>query len=241
MGNRRATTQAGNKSPVRSPVAGHSLQNIYLRLLAAFGPQHWWPGKSPFEVMIGAILTQNTNWGNVERAIANLRAEGLLDPRRLAACHPRRLASLIKPSGYFNIKTRRLRNFLKWLSPRVDGDIVESLRSIRTPLLRKELLGVNGIGEETADSILLYALGRRVFVVDAYTRRFLGRHRLAAPDASYLEIQQMFERSLGKKSAPLYNECHALIVRLGKEICRPRSPLCEKCPLRPLLGEPLLK
>ena len=215
------------------------IQKIYHRLGDAFGPQHWWPGETPFEVMVGAILTQNTNWANVERAITNLKTAGLMKPHSLAACPTRRLASLIRPAGYFNIKARRLRDFLTWLLSRTRDGSLESLRRLRTPQLRKELLAVRGIGPETADSILLYALGRRVFVVDAYTRRFLSRHRLIEPNASYGEIQELFERNL-PKSVRLYNEFHALIVRLGKEICHPR-PLCAQCPLRTLLGEAVLK
>ena len=215
------------------------LSAIYRRLFNAFGPQHWWPGDTAFEIMVGAILTQNTNWGNVERAIINLKSANLLDPNKLAACPRIRLARLIKPSGYFNVKAERLKSFLSWLEPHLKGEVVQSLRHIPTPRLRRNLLSVHGIGEETADSILLYALGRKTFVVDAYTRRFLSRHRLIAPNATYGEIKELFEARL-KKSLPLYREYHALIVRLGKEICRPRNPTCDICPLRALLGKPAL-
>ena len=213
----------------------NQLRQMYECLARAFGPQHWWPGETPFEVMVGAILTQNTAWTNVERAIANLKDAGVLAPGRLLKCPQRRLARLIRPSGYFNIKARRLRSFLSWLDATADGDL-RSLRRLRTRPLREKLLAVSGVGPETADSILLYALGRRVFVVDAYTRRFLSRHALVAADASYDEIQKLFENHL-PKSVPLYNEYHALIVNLGKDICRPK-PRCEVCPLRPLLGPP---
>jgi len=211
---------------------------LYDRLFRAFGPQRWWPDETPFEVMVGAVLTQNTNWQNVERAIANLKAEDLLTPTRLGACPPDRLARLIRPSGYFNVKARRLRAFLEWLLARTGGDDLAPLARVPTDRLREDLLGVRGVGPETADSILLYALDRRVFVVDAYTRRFLARHRLIAPDASYESVRALFEARV-PRSRKLYNEYHALIVNLGKNVCRP-TPRCESCPLRPLLGPPVL-
>jgi endonuclease-3 related protein len=190
-------------------------------------------------MMVGAILTQNTNWGNVERAISNLKAAGLLDPRRLAELPQPRLAELIRPSGCFRVKAKRLREFVLWLRRQADGrqtasDSFAALRGRPTESLRRELLGIHGIGPETADSILLYALRRRKFVVDAYTRRFLARHGLIAPAATYAEIQSLFERNL-PPSQRLYNEYHALIVRLGKEFCRTK-PRCDRCPLEPLLG-----
>lgn len=212
-----------------------TLRDIYDRLFDAFGPQHWWPGDTPFEIMVGAILTQNTSWRNVERAIANLKQAGLLNPVALARA-PRRLARLIRPSGYFNVKARRLSDFLEWFMAATGDGRVESLQRFRTPRLRRALCAVRGIGPETADSILLYALRRRVFVVDAYTRRFLSRHRLIPAAATYDTVRRLFESSL-PPSAKLYNEYHALIVKLGKDICRPK-PRCDGCPLRPLLGPP---
>jgi len=200
-------------------------------------------------MMVGAILTQNTNWGNVERAIANLKSAGALDPRRLAELPPARLAALIRPSGYFRVKAKRLREFALWLRRKSAGETPSVLSSVscassrqnnplfrgtRTERLRRELLGIHGVGPETADSILLYAFRRRKFVVDAYTRRFLARHGLIAPGASYPEIQSLFEWNL-PPSRRLYNEYHALIVRLGKEFCR-TNPRCDRCPLKPLLG-----
>ena len=215
------------------------LPRIYDRLLAHFGPQHWWPGGTPFEVMVGAVLTQNTAWTNVERAIANLKAAAVLSPKKLAAVPRGELARLVRPSGYFNVKAKRLHDFVAWLVSRIgDGDPVRSLRSIRTPKLREELLAVRGIGEETADSMLLYALDRKVFVVDAYTRRFMARHRLIAPKATYREIQEFFAQNL-PRSRLLFNEFHALVVALGKDLCRPRNPRCDACPLRSLLGKPV--
>lgn len=210
--------------------AGERLIPIYHCLLKHFGPQHWWPGETPFEVMVGAILTQNTNWGNVEKAIANLRAAGVLSPRKLAACTPEKLAGMVRPSGYFNVKAKRLKAFLNWLVPRMTGDSIPEFKGIPTATLREELLRISGIGPETADSILLYALGRRTFVVDAYTRRFVERHGLIRPGATYDEIKLLFENNL-PRSIRLYNEYHALIVRLGKECCRP-SEKCENCPIR---------
>ena len=210
------------------------LHSTFCVLYSEFGPQHWWPGDTAFEVMVGAILTQNTNWGNVERAIANLKAAGALEPRRLAELPPPRLAELIRPSGCFRVKAKRLREFALWLrrkQPRAENEL---FRRTRTERLRRELLGIHGIGPETADSILLYALRRRKFVVDAYTRRFLARHGLIAPGATYAEIQSLFERNL-PPSQRLYNEYHALMVRLGKEFCRTK-PSCDRCPLEPLLG-----
>jgi len=214
------------------------LEGIYRRLYRAFGPQHWWPGKTPFEVMVGAILTQNTNWQNVERAITNLDRARLLDPVHLAAASPRRIASLIRPSGYFNVKARRLRAFLEWLRKYTDDGDLACFRRIPTARLRDELLAIPGIGPETADSILLYALKRPVFVVDAYTRRVLVRHGLVPRDASYDAIRSTFESHV-RKSVKVYNEYHALIVRLGKEVCRPR-PQCGHCPLRRFLGPPVV-
>jgi endonuclease-3 related protein len=213
------------------------LRSTFCVLHSRFGPQHWWPGETDFEMMVGAILTQNTNWGNVERALGNLRAAGALNPRRLAELPPERLAEIIRPSGCFRVKAKRLRAFVLWLRRRQPGAENKFFRGTPTALLRQELLGLHGIGPETADSILLYALRRRKFVVDAYTRRVLARHGLAAPGATYSEIQSLFERNLSP-SRRLYNEYHALIVRLGKEFCRAK-PRCDHCPLEPLLGAAL--
>ena len=205
------------------------MRDIYKLLFDAFGPQHWWPGDSPFEVAVGAILTQNTNWENVSRAIGNLKALGLLDARALYRVPEKRLAELIRPAGYFNIKAKRLRGFLSFLIDRYGGDMM-SMAMEETQPLRERLLGVKGIGPETADSILLYALDKPVFVVDAYTKRILNRHGLVGEKASYHEIQELFHRNL-PRDVRLFNEYHALFVRLGKEYCRAR-PRCEGCPLK---------
>lgn len=204
---------------------------MYDRLVERFGPQHWWPAKTPFEVMVGAILTQNTAWSNVERAVVRLKAQRLMTPARLAAAPTRRLHQCLRPAGYFRVKTRRLQAFLKVLQDQFQSD-VRRLLALPTRELRQLLLGINGIGEETADSILLYAAHRPAFVVDAYTRRILVRHRLISPKATYAEVQQWFTRHLPGR-ASLYNEFHALIVALGKTTCR-SVPQCERCPLRPL-------
>jgi endonuclease-3 related protein len=206
------------------------LEAYYRALLKHFGPQGWWPAETPFEVMVGTILTQNTAWTNVEKAILNLKAGGLLDPRRLHEVDIVTLASALRPAGYFNVKANRLKSFIDWFMARAGGD-VEKLQSIAPERLRDDLLEVRGIGRETADSILLYALGVPVFVVDAYTHRVLSRHGLVPEEeATYEEMKDLFERNL-PRDAKLYNEFHALLVATGKEFCRP-IPRCEKCPLR---------
>lgn len=193
-----------------------------------YGLQHWWPGETPFEVMVGAILTQNTNWANVEKAIAALKLADLMEPRKLLAVEPVTLARLIRPAGYYNVKTKRLRAFLWWLVDACDGKI-ERLRKRPLDSLREELLGIKGIGRETADSILLYALGLPTFVVDAYTYRILRRHGLIVPEADYDEIKTLFEENL-ERDAALFNEYHALIVACGKSHCKPKA-VCPACPL----------
>ena len=199
----------------RQSLRSKILHAVYDKLLAHYGPQHWWPAKTPFEVCVGAILVQNTNWQNVEKAITNLRREQRLSFRRLYACSPDQLKELIRPAGFFNVKAERLRNFLGYLSTYYKGQ-VERMRDVPSPVLRTELLGVNGIGPETADSILLYALGRPVFVVDAYTRRFLFRHGFEKEARDYASMQELFRASLPADAA-LFNEYHALIVALGKD------------------------
>ncbi|MFH0962743.1 MAG: endonuclease III domain-containing protein [Planctomycetota bacterium] len=204
---------------------------MYDLLLARFGPQHWWPGDTPFEVAVGAILTQNTNWTNVERAIANLKRARALSVRALLALSHADLAALLRPAGYFNVKAMRLRAFLLFLETEYRGSMKRFAADPR-PDRRARLLAVKGIGPETADSILLYALDEPTFVVDAYTRRILSRHRLIEPDASYDAIRNLFEDAL-ERDARLYNEYHALLVACGKRFCRSKM-LCSACPLRPL-------
>ncbi len=206
----------------------NKLLGIYDRLYEHFGPQHWWPGETPFEVTVGAILTQNTNWGNVEKAIENLKKERALNPWSLRAMSLSRLASLIRPAGYYNVKARRLKNFLDFLIREYSGSM-EKMRNEELTVMRRKLLSVNGIGPETADSIMLYALEKPVFVIDAYTKRFLSKHTVMSHNSSYETFQEFFHAQL-KKEASLFNEYHALIVRLAKEYCRTR-PRCSGCPL----------
>lgn len=208
------------------------LRLVYRALFRAWGPQHWWPGRTRLEIIVGAILTQNTAWPNVEKAIARLRRARALNLRALHRAPRKRLAEWIRPAGYFRVKARRLRAFTSLVARRFGGKL-ENLLALPTPVLRKTLLSVHGIGPETADSILLYAAGRPVFVVDAYTRRVLSRHGWISPRASYDDIARLFTSSLPRR-ARLYNEYHALLVRLGKEHCRPRAR-CEGCPLQPWL------
>lgn len=205
-----------------------TLTGIYNTLFNHFGPQHWWPGDTPFEIAVGAILTQNTNWGNVEKAIINLKNEMALNFKVLHNMPHEKLASLIKPAGYFNVKTRRLKHFLSFLGNHYKGSMKRMAKE-DTDVLRKYLLTVNGIGPETADSILLYALDKPVFVIDAYTKRILVRHMIAAEDSTYHEMQELFNANLQGGTA-LFNEYHALIVMTGKHYCKPR-PRCGDCPL----------
>jgi endonuclease-3 related protein len=205
------------------------LENIYQRLYKTFGPQHWWPGETPFEVIIGAILTQNTAWVNVKKAINNLKKKNLLTPMALRKVSQKRLAKLIRPAGYYNQKAKKVKNFIQFLFDNYRGG-PKRMFSEDFLVLRAKLLDVNGIGLETADSILLYAGNKPIFVVDAYTRRILSRHNLIKTDASYTEIQNYFMDNL-ENEVKLFNEFHALLVRLGKEICKPKSN-CRICPLR---------
>jgi len=205
-----------------------TLHEIYDKLYAFYGPQHWWPGDSPFEVAVGAILTQNTNWSNVEKAISNLKAARVLTARALHRMPAAELALLIRPSGYFNIKTGRLKAFLAFILTVYSGSM-KRMGKGDTASLRQELLNVRGIGPETADSILLYALDKPMFVIDAYTKRVMSRHGILDHGASYDEYQQMFHELLGN-NIRMFNEYHALLVMVGKDYCKPK-PLCEDCPL----------
>ncbi len=205
------------------------LQKYFNVLFRAYGPQGWWPGRTRFEIIVGAILTQNTSWANVERAIQSLRRERLLCPDAIAGTSTENLASLIRSSGYFRQKARKLKEFVAFLQANYDGSLSKLFRS-PTTALREQLLGVHGIGPETADSILLYAGGHPVFVVDAYTRGILERHELVHRKNTYEEIRGLFEKSL-PFDVDLFNEFHALIVHVGKNFCRPKSPVCSACPL----------
>lgn len=214
--------------PPRDPVKARLLR-LYRALLARFGPQGWWPGATPFEVAVGAVLTQHTAWTSAARAVAALRARRALTPRALAALPAAELAALVRPAGTYRLKAARLATFTRWLLERFDGDF-RGLR--RAPLgpLRRDMLRVPGLGPETVDSILLYAAGRPVFVADGYARRVLGRHRVLTPTAGYEAARAFLESHLPSDPA-LFNEFHALIVSVGKTHCR-TLPRCETCPLR---------
>jgi endonuclease-3 related protein len=208
-----------------------TLSAIFDRLYQAFGPRHWWPGETAFEVMVGAVLTQNTAWINVVKAIDNLKAAGCLNPEALHRISEKELAGLIRPAGYYNLKAGRLKNMVSLV---MDGGGGDPPRLLKRPLkrLRRELLGVKGIGPETADSILLYAAGYPVFVIDAYTRRILERHGLSHGGEPYDELQDMFMSSM-PSDPQQFNEYHALLVHLGKHFCKPK-PHCAGCPLEDL-------
>lgn len=205
------------------------LNSIFLQLYSAFGPQRWWPADSNFEVIVGAILAQNTSWLNVEKAILKLKARGLLTPQHLYRLSLSQLAGLIKSAGYYNLKAARLKEFLKFFLDDYAASIKSMSQQELIPL-RKQLLAVKGIGPETADSILLYALNKPIFVIDAYTKRIFSRHGLIKEAADYAQAQGIFMRNL-KPDAKLFNEYHALLVKLGKDFCRKQNPKCETCPL----------
>lgn len=205
------------------------LMEIYDKLYASFGPQHWWPADDSFEVIVGAILTQNTSWKNVEKAIRNLKEKSLLSPQGLKGIAEPELAILIKPSGYFNQKAKKLKVFMKFFFDDYGGDLKAMFAEELYPL-RERLLHLKGIGPETADSILLYALEKPIFVVDTYTYRLCSRHNLVAEDSSYEQIQELFMDNL-PSDVQLFNEFHALIVRMGHNYCR-RTPVCDDCPLQ---------
>ncbi|MEX2525925.1 MAG: endonuclease III domain-containing protein [Gammaproteobacteria bacterium] len=200
------------------------LMTLYRRLYRSYGPQYWWPAETPFEVMVGAVLTQNTAWINVEKAVRQLKQAGKLDPDQIVGMRADRLASLIRPSGYFNIKARRLQNLCRWY---VHAGGHTGLESLLTEALRDSLLSVNGVGPETADDILLYAFDRPVFVIDAYTRRLLGGLGLIEGTEPYEDLRAAFESRLDSDTA-LFNEYHALIVRHAKEPCDGTSA-CRHC------------
>lgn len=201
------------------------LLNIYHCLLDHYGPQRWWPAEGPFEMMVGAVLTQSTTWTNVEKAIGNLKTAGALSPEALRQLPLSEIVALIFPSGYYNAKALKLKSLAAYLGEYRDD--LDRLFAVDTCQLRRELLGVHGIGEETADSILLYAANRPVFVIDAYTRRILGRIGLAPDKGRYADYQSLFMDNL-PADIGLYNEYHALLVCLGKNVCR-RLPVCQQC------------
>jgi len=208
---------------------GRALLNIYRRLLDHFGPQHWWPAQEPFEVIVGAVLTQSAAWGNVEKAIANLRVAKALSPRTLRQLSLFKLTKLVHPCGYYNAKALKLKSFAFWLGNHYDDDL-DRLFASNTDDLRQQLLSIHGIGQETADSILLYAANKPIFVIDAYTRRIINRIGLAPEKDSYAAYQALFMEHLSPDTE-LFNEYHALLVCQGKNVCR-RRPLCPQCCLK---------
>jgi endonuclease-3 related protein len=202
----------------------NKVYEIYEILLDHFGPQGWWPGDTQFEIMVGAVLTQNTNWTNVSKAVDNLKKEELLSFEKLHELQVELLAEKIRPAGYFNLKAKRLKNLLNFINDEYNGSL-EDMFCEDSVSLREKILTVKGIGPETADSILLYAGNKPVFVVDAYTHRIFSRHNIIAEEEGYYAIQEYFTLSLPEE-IELYNEYHALIVRLGKEFCKKSKPLC---------------
>lgn len=207
-------------------------QQVYRKLFKAWGPQKWWPADSPFEVMIGAVLVQNTNWRNVERAIENLKSADALSPQKLLAIKLEELQELIRPAGYFRIKAQRLRSLVQFFEEEFGGRIAK-MQAMPLAELRMKLLLVHGIGPETADSILLYAVGQPALVVDAYTLRVFARHGWVPHGTSYHPLQEYLAAELPVDAAD-YKEFHALMVEVGKRHCR-KTPQCEGCPLRQLL------
>ncbi len=205
---------------------GHQLEDIYRRLRDGYGPQHWWPAEGPFEVMVGAVLTQSAAWSNVEKAITSLKAAGALSPEALRRLSLAELAELIRPCGYYNAKAVKLKSLARWLGKFCTDDLNQLFAS-DTDTLREQLLSIHGVGEETADSIILYAAGNPVFVIDAYTRRIIGRLGLAPESSSYAAYQALFMDNL-PADAELFNEYHALLVCLAKNVCR-RQPRCQEC------------
>jgi endonuclease III related protein len=250
------------QSDMPNPAPADSIAAIYVTLASAWGRQHWWPAQSRFEVIVGAYLTQNTSWANVETALSTLRKAGVLNLTGIRNLPLRRLESLIRSSGYFRQKARRLKTFVKFLDQRYRGSLTRMFAE-PTHKLRDQLLALNGVGPETADSILLYAGQHPIFVVDAYTRRIAARHGILPEKAPYENLRSRFERSLTQiscfpvgdarnaggashkpspmslakrsRQAQLFNEMHGLIVGVGKNYCMKSAPKCDACPLKPLL------
>ncbi len=207
-------------------------QQAYNLLFNYYGGQNWWPAESDFEVLVGAVLTQNTNWGNVEKALTVLKQRGLLTYETLSLLSVEEIAPLIRSSGYYNLKAARLRNLFNLIDSEYEGDF-SLFQQADLYQLRRQLLSVKGIGPETADSILLYACHKPSFVVDAYTHRIFSRHNLVPEECDYHSLQESFTSSLDE-DVVLYNEYHALIVQVAKDFCKKKEPLCVGCPLEKL-------
>lgn len=215
--------------------AGEVLLRYYEALFARFGPQRWWPARTRLEVILGAILTQNTNWNNASIALRRLRSAGLLNFAKLRKASIAELETCIRPAGFYRQKARTIKAFLAWLSENASGSLARFFHQPEETL-RRALLGVKGLGSETADAILLYAGRKPYFVADAYTRRILSRHGLVSPQANYAETQEFIHRHLPKEEG-LYNEFHALLVEIGKRYCRRNEALCDGCPLEEYLPQ----
>jgi endonuclease-3 related protein len=227
--NRMAGERIGEKGSSLHDSTSQRLMQMFEKLLAHFGPQRWWPAETELEMMVGAVLTQNTNWKNVEKALRNLKKANLLSVHKLSTLSTSEVAALIRPAGYFNIKAKRLKNLIGFIVEQYQAQLSLFLKE-ETQALREGLLSVKGIGPETADSILLYAVCRPVFVVDTYTHRIMARHGMTDEQVSYHELQGLFMDHLPEDTA-LFNEFHALLVNTGKDYCR-RKPLCHICPLK---------
>ena len=269
MNSAKRRTRRNTEQRQRASSSAQTVRVIYRKLSRDWGPQHWWPAETPFEVIAGAILTQNTSWTNVERALANLSEAGVLSLEGIRRAAIDALESLVRPSGYFRQKAQRLKNFIAFLDAKYGGSL-EAMLASPTSQLREELLALNGIGPETADSILLYAGHHPIFVVDAYTRRVLERHEAVAASAKYDEIRTLVERALQNEGrlrqvsssklsshrpevhppstmscairtplAQVYNEMHGLMVQVGKHYCRKQQPKCDVCPLGAMLIRPV--
>jgi endonuclease-3 related protein len=238
-GHRRPGRLRRNIAPEPETVSDSNARPLLMPYFAAMsqhlGPMRWWPARTPFEVIVGAILTQSTSWGNVERAIANLRSAHLLTPSAISAARMSRLAALVRPSGYFRQKAKKLKSFVRFLQREFGGSL-KGMFDLPTEILREKLLSVHGIGPETADSILLYAGKHAVFVVDAYTHRIFGRHGITNGEPEYESVRALVEAALPRDSQ-LFNEFHALVVTTGKNWCRKTKPRCAECPLGTLLPE----
>jgi endonuclease-3 related protein len=219
-------------NPAETP-ASQLLTGYYAALLQRFGPQQWWPARTRLEVILGAILTQNTAWHNATLALRNLRQAGLLSWRGLRAAGLETLEACVRPAGFYRQKARTIRDFVGWLEQH--GGSLPRLFALPPDELRRQLLGLRGVGPETADAILLYAAERPHFVADAYTRRVLARHGVIAANADYHQTQEFLHAHLPRQAA-LFNEFHALLVEVGKKHCTPRSPGCPGCPLEEFLA-----
>jgi endonuclease III related protein len=213
---------------------GAALRAFYAKMLSQLGPQDWWPARSRLEIIVGAILVQNTAWQNATLALKRLRVSGLLSLARLQKASPAEIETCVRPAGFFRQKARTIRNFLDWLERDCQGSLV-NLFALQPKEARGRLLGIKGLGPETVDAILLYAGGHAIFVADSYTRRVLARHRMVHPEADYDDVQSFMHRHLPSKP-DLFNEYHALLVSVGKQYCRRPAPQCTDCPLEGFLG-----